>query len=134
MVKRGRPTIFTKTIAGEICRRIADGASLRLICQDDDLPHRDTVRRWLQRKPEFRASYTEARVHQAEHFIDEIVEIADTDDNPSRARVRIDARKWVAARLAPKKYGERSEIELSGGIDIANRLERARERIEDEDQ
>ena len=110
------------------------GPRWRRICLDDELPHRDTVRRWLRRKPDFRADYANARVHQAEHFIDEIVEIADTDDNPSRARVRIDARKWVAARLAPKKYGERSEIELSGGIDIANRLERARERIEDEDQ
>ncbi len=134
MTKRGRPTIFKKTIAREICRRIADGASLRSICQDDDLPHRDTVRRWLRRKPDFRADYADARIYQAEHYIDEIVEIADTDDNPSRARVRIDARKWVAARLAPKKYSERSEIELSGGIDIANRLERARERIEDEDE
>jgi hypothetical protein len=28
--------------------------------------------------------------------------------------LRIDARKWYASKLAPKKYGEKTQTELSG--------------------
>ncbi len=31
-----------------------------------------------------------------------------------RARLRVDARKWVAAKLLPKKYGERYSAEITG--------------------
>ncbi len=60
---------------------------------------------------------------QADHFADEILEIADetgadltTDDKGkvtvehevvARSRLRVDARKWLMARLAPKKYGDK---------------------------
>lgn len=77
--------------------------------------------------------YVAARELQAEHFVDEVIEIADTDDNPAHARVRIDARKWAVVKLAPKKYGDKSEIEMSGSLDIANRLEKARRRLRDPD-
>ncbi len=42
--KIGRPSDFTQEIADTICERIADGASLRKICEEDDaLPDRGTV-------------------------------------------------------------------------------------------
>jgi len=31
------------------------------------------------------------------------------------SRLRVDARKWAAARLAPRKYGERVEHDVKGG-------------------
>ncbi len=77
--------------------------------------------------------YASAREHQAEHFVDEIVTIADTEENPTRARVRIDARKWAAVKLAPKKYGDKAEIQMTGTIDIAGQLERARQRLRGRD-
>jgi hypothetical protein len=39
-------------------------------------------------------------------LIDEVISIADTDPDPKNARVRIDARKWLFEKLAPKKYGQ----------------------------
>ena len=125
----GRPTIFSKALADEICRRLAEGQSLRDVCAAEDMPNRDTVRRWLGKRDNFRKMYAYARDHQAENFVDEIVSIADTEENPTRARVRIDARKWAAVKLAPKKYGDKAEIQMTGTIDIAGQLERARQRI-----
>lgn len=132
MTSPGRPTVFSKALAEEICRRLAEGQSLRDVCAPEDMPNRDTVRRWLGKRENFREMYASAREHQAEHFVDEIVSIADTEENPTRARVRIDARKWAALKLAPKKYGDKAEIQMTGTIDIADQLERARQRLRGE--
>lgn len=35
----------------------------------------------------------------------------------SRSKLKIETRKWVLGKLKPKKYGERSSIELEGGLD-----------------
>lgn len=130
----GRPTSFTPEIANEICERIAKGESLRAITSDEEsgwLPSETTVRRWLsgseEWQAEFRRQYAHAREMQAEHFAEEIIEIADATTSvkpdgtvvvhdPNRDRLRIDARKWFAAKVAPKKYGEKVEVEHSGSI------------------
>ena len=46
--RRGRPTIRSKEVVNEICRRIAHGESLRHICLDPKMPCRDTFFRWLR--------------------------------------------------------------------------------------
>lgn len=111
---------FTQEVADEICNRIAEGESLRAICNDAHIPHTATVKRWLinDEYEDFRAQYTRAREEQTETFVDQIVSIADEEDDPQRARVRIDARKWVASKLKPKKYGDRITNEHTGQINV----------------
>ena len=117
----GRPSDFTSELADLICERIADGESLRKICNDDDMPNKATVFRWLALHKDFSDQYAKARESQADTLFDEVLAIADQYDsaadtvNPdhiNRARLRIDARKWMAGKLRPKKYGEK--LELSG--------------------
>jgi hypothetical protein len=48
-----------------------------------------------------------AREERADLVADEIITIADTETDPQKARNRIDARKWWAARVNPKKYGDK---------------------------
>lgn len=100
---------YSEEIAAIVCNRLATGESLRGICQDAAMPGRSTVIFWLRRHEEFRAHYAAARELQAEHFADEIIEIADSAGRDpvaiAEAKLRIDARKWLAARLAPRKYG-----------------------------
>jgi hypothetical protein len=117
----GRPSRYNEKLAETICERIAEGESLRRICEDPGLPNRSTVHEWLRREPVFSDQYARARELQADHYADEIIEIADTEPNPQRARVRIDARKWTAAKLRPKKYGNRRVVEHKG--DIWHRLQ-----------
>jgi hypothetical protein len=124
----GRPSKFSAKLADAICERIAGGESLRAICKGDDFPDLSTVIRWLadDRYAEFRQHYERAREIQADHFVDEIVEIADTEPDPQIAKVRIDARKWVAGKMRPKKYGEKIDVEHSGNAEkpIVHRIER----------
>ena len=119
------PTKFTDALAEEICERIANGESLRFICADAHMPALNTVRRWLadDRYAAFRSHYARAREDQADFYADEIVEIADTEEDAQRARVRIDARKWKASKLVPKKYGDRQMVDMdlnvSGDVVLA---------------
>ena len=111
---------YTKAIADKICARIADGESLNAICKDSNMPHRHTVMEWalgqvkVADKANFPDKYARARKAQADAFADEIVDIADTEPDPNKARIRIDARKWVAGKQRPKKYGDRSKLEVTG--------------------
>lgn len=123
----GRHSEFTQEIANQICNRLAGGESLRSITEDPTMPSRQTIYTWMNARPSFLDQYVRAREEQAESMADEIVAIA--DETPETAPVfdkegnqlsikldsayiqwqknRIDARKWTAAKLRPKKYGER---------------------------
>jgi len=80
--------------------------------------------------------YARAREAQAEVLADEIVEIADDSSEDfifaegedqdgkgakkyvnkeyvKRSALRVDARKWVAAKLLPKKYGDLTRHEVT---------------------
>lgn len=118
----GRPTIYKPELVSTLLQRLSSGESLRKITADPDMPSHDAVYSWLQRYPEFAEQYTRAREEQAETLADEIVALADEEpvqvvDDKGIARVdsgwvqwqknRVEARKWVAAKLKPKKYGER---------------------------
>ena len=115
-----RPSKFTPILVRRICDRIAGGASLRAICEGEGMPNRETVRRWLRDNDEFRRWHALAREWQAEFYADQIIEIADgvaaNRGAIQRARLRIDARKWIASKLAPKRYGHRPEID--GGLTV----------------
>ena len=100
MTKRGRPSDFTEEIADIICERIADGASLRKICDEDDaLPSRRAVLRWLAKDEheEFRRQYTRAQDERADLIFEETMEISDDvgtgRDEIAKARLRVDTRK-----------------------------------------
>ena len=128
---RGRPSNYTTAIAERICARIADGESLVTICKDAKFPARSTVMYWLAdpRRADFVDKYVRARELQADLYAAEVVEIADTvrevvrktvkedgkvekvhTDGVDRSRLMMDARKWYASKLAPKKYGDKLAV------------------------
>lgn len=122
----GRPSEYSDEIAEAICEAIAQGAALYRLCEREDMPAERTVYQWLEAREDFAQRYARARARQQDREVDHIVEIADTEEDPQKARVRIDARKWRASKLAPKKYGDR--VELGGGLtlrheDILDELE-----------
>jgi len=137
---KGRPSDYTEEIATTICDRIAEGESLRGICRDDDMPSKVSVWRWLNKHPDFCSRYAQARDAQAEGYGEEIVALADeipthaSHEEISRAKLRVDARKWVASRLLPGKYGRTSKVEHSGpeGGPIEHRVEDARDKLKGE--
>ncbi len=131
--KKGRPSLYTEALAAKLCLRLAEGESLRAVCADKAMPAISTVMGWLfdGNHGEFSEQYARAREAQAEVRADEIVDIADDDTNDfaadkdgkivansehiQRSRLRVDARKWIAAKLLPKRYGDKMQHTGDGG-------------------
>lgn len=105
---------FSHELFDRICERMAEGESLRSICKAKAMPNKRTVMRWLADDESLQAQYAEAQNLRAEHYFDQIVDIADSNADPQKTRVQIDARKWVLARMNPKKYGDKFTQELTG--------------------
>lgn len=122
----GRPSKFSKKLGDQICLRIAEGESLRAICQDEDMPNKSTVLRWyLSDKEElefFRKQYDLAREIQNQLIEDECIDIADDASNDwmdrnvgedtirvldhehvQRSRLRVDTRKWKIERMGRRR-------------------------------
>ncbi len=104
----GRPSGYTLEIADMICEAIAHGHGLHQMCRDNDnWPSSSMVYRWLDQREEFREAYARARQRQADYLAEEIKDISDNSTDWNKARLQVDTRKWIAARLAPRKYGDR---------------------------
>ena len=80
--------------------------------------------------------YAHAKTAQAHYLAEEIIEISDDGTNDwmtvmrgdesvevenkesiNRSRLRVDTRKWIAARLAPERFGDKIETTLKGDKD-----------------
>jgi hypothetical protein len=83
--------------------------SLRSYCRTEGAPAMTTIHSWRDTNDAFRAMYNQARDMQADTVFDEIIDIADTEPDLDRARIMIDARKLIASRMAPRKYGTSAE-------------------------
>jgi len=134
----GRPSSYSEELADEICLRLSYGEGLVKICKDEHIPARSTVILWLLKNKTFSDKYAQAREAQADFLLEELLDIADAtegdmlldkDGNPTgkvnheninRSRLRVDTRKWVITKLAPKKYGDRVEEVAKEELTIHN--------------
>ena len=126
----GRPTKYSESIKDEICTRIAGGESRRSICAEDHLPVMSTVLLWVVNDREgFSEHYHAAREAAGYAHADEALslrnELRAGDLDPSTAKVILDALKWGAERMAPKKHSQRQEVDHSSsdGSFAPNRIE-----------
>jgi hypothetical protein len=110
----GRPSIYTQELVDIILQRIADGESLRSVCRDKKMPHVSTVIKWRSENQEFLAQYEEARISQAQHLFDQLIDIADTGEDVARDRLRVDTRKWYLSKVLPKVYGDKLDLTTKG--------------------
>lgn len=131
----GRHTEYTAALGDEVCAWIAEGNSLLSWCKANDARY-GTIMSYLSSQPTFADNYARAREDQAHKLAEEIIQIADDGLNDSyedengnkrtdqdviaRSRLRVDARKWYAGKLSPKKYGDyiRNDTALSGAVDV----------------
>lgn len=110
----GRPTDYTPELAADICRlltaRKEDGSpyALKDVCEELGLPE-STVYAWKNRHPEFQELYARARLDRADMMAEDVLRVVDTDSDPASARVKMDARKWYAAKLNPKQWGDKGD-------------------------
>ncbi len=122
----GRPSIYSSDLADVICERLACGESLRKICEDEHMPDRVTVIRWLSKGGDFATKYAHAREIQSHVWVDDTYEMARSvpERNPvtgsidaasvAHIRNQVAAMQWLAMKLNPKMYGDK--INMSHGV------------------
>lgn len=127
--KRGRPTVYKEETANEILERLAEGESLRSICNDDHLPACSSVIGWvMDDRGGFKERYARARKIQGDVLFDRLIELSQKAfENATGApgtgeasakvqaiRLEVDALKWSLSKLHPEKYSDFRRAELTG--------------------
>ena len=132
---------FTTELFEDICNEIAySDKGLVTICKAKGL-NANSFYEWLAKDKDLGDKYARARELQAEFLADQILEIADDKsgdevavfngdeggpdatrvdyENIQRSKLRVDARKWKAAKLSPKKYGDKVDLTSNGKTILA---------------
>ena len=71
--------------------------------------------------PAFREAYERALEDRADTLADQLLEVVDdlpddaTMEQIQIAKLRMDARKWIASKLRPGRWGDRQVVEHTGG-------------------
>lgn len=104
---------------------ISSGKSLRSYCAaHPDGPSVPSVINWTTLDPVFAEQYEEAQARRADVIFDELDDVVEKATHASSAvevaglRLKVDTLKWKLAKMVPKKYGDRQQVEHSGGIEV----------------
>lgn len=129
----GRPTSFAQEVADEFCNRlIQSDYGIEEICQADDLPCARTVFRWLAANPLFSQQYARAKEAQGHIQADRAIKEALTATDPQLGRLRYDARRWAASKLAPKQYGDKVVVAGDPDAPVTHQMIDARRLLPDQ--
>ena len=134
----GRPTVYTEELAKEICDAIASSnEGLQALCeQHPHWPTRACIFLWMRRYPGFFDLYTRAKEQQAEVQVDYMLAIANEPHHyidpetgaeridSSMLRIKMDAIKWQASKLAQKRFGDKTETIVTNPELLQDSLER----------
>lgn len=109
----------------DICNELATSSiGIVKICKKHGVSSR-TFYEAIHNNKDYEKQYVRAREEQADFLADEIIEIADDSSNDTiytekgefenkewtnRSKLRVEARKWTASKLKPKKYGDKLEL------------------------
>lgn len=126
---RGRQTVYTRELADTVIARMINGETLTQIGKDLGIGASTPAMWAADDRDGFAARYARARPLQAAAIADSALDVAeDLTDDPQSRRVRSEARKWLASKLDPAKFGDRQAIDLTVTNSLADRLEAARKR------
>lgn len=117
---------FNQKVADEICGELATTSKslARVLHEREDWPGPTTIYKWLRECEAFAKQYARAKEDQADMLAEEIIEIADNNrfdreafvgiNHIQRAKLMVDSRKFIAAKLKPKKYGDKLDLTSDG--------------------
>jgi hypothetical protein len=128
--QKSRPVAFTEELFIKLLDRLAQGETLVAICADQTMPTRQSLFQKLYKDENARELYYAAREMQMEAMAEEILELSDNAENDwstddrgrrvanndvlQRARLKVDTRKFIMAKMAPRRFGEKNFTEVSG--------------------
>jgi len=151
----GRPPFqFDQAIADRICELLATtskglAAILEYLTDNkefDKVPSTATVYKWLESTPSFAESSARARLLQADTLADLAMKVAETpivgtttqdmewgvstktSDNVQRSQLIVQTILKRIGQLNNKKYGEKLDMNVTGELSLAERVQKAREK------
>ena len=116
-----------KKLFNAICNEIDNGSSLRKALKDSSVSSR-TFYEWVDEDKDMQKRYARACEERAETIFEDILNISDSQEGDeifidgvscvnhdfvSRAKLRVDARKWMLGKLNPTKYGDRIQKDIT---------------------
>lgn len=121
---------MTDEVIDAVLSGIAGGKSLVKVCEADGMPNRTSFLRRVAEDKLLQARYAAAMDARADKYAEETIDIADDGSNDTyidedgnkrvdqdvvaRSKLRIAARQWYAAKIAPKKYGDKVDLNHGG--------------------
>lgn len=135
----GRKSIYTDEIAQEIVERLSKGEPMAAICRDEHMPAVRTVSDWIAGDEQFSASIARAREDGFDALAAQCLDIADDASNDSklvgggdddaghlvpnsewisRSKLRVETRLKLLAKWDPKRYGDKVDHNVSGGVTV----------------
>jgi hypothetical protein len=125
VVKKMTPEVFE-----QICQMIeTTELGLSKICAEFDVS-KSYFLKVVNESAENGDRYARAKEQQMDFMAEKIIEIADDSSGDAkiteggnvvqnsefinRSRLRVDARKWLMSKLAPKKYGDKLDLTTGG--------------------
>lgn len=144
---KGSGSKYTPELAAEICARLAKGEPMVKICESAHMPHYNTVDNWEVVHPEFAVAIARARLNGYDSIAAEALEIANTPiegveatikadgtreekraDMLGHRKLQIETRLKLLAKWDPKRYGERSDVNVTGALTLEQIVQSANEK------
>lgn len=121
---------MTPEVIDSVLDAIAGGKSLVRVCSMPGMPNRTSFLRRVAEDKALQTRYAIAMDARADKYAEETIDIADDGSNDTyidgegrpkvdtdvvaRSKLRIAARQWYAAKIAPKKYGDKVDLNHGG--------------------
>ena len=120
-----KPEIIASVLAG-----MEAGTPFRRSCKEAGVAP-PTFIRWCDEDPKLAEQYAISRMKLMDMIAEEIIEISDElppmtangsldSAGVNHQRLRVDSRKWLLSKLAPKKYGERQTVDMNVKASLEN--------------
>ena len=138
-----QPVYDWSSIWPVVLKEIGNGSSLISAIKKPNYPTYDAFQRHLRAHPDIRRQYDEAIEIRADYLAETLIDISEEPipenlDGPylsawiNQMKIRIETRKWTAAKLRPKAWGERVDVSITHTqISITQALEQAEARLLD---
>ncbi len=118
MADTGRPAIHTPELEQAVLASLSVRSMVKT-CDMEGMPSRETLYRWMDSVEGFSDKYARATQERADHHAERIEDIGERvlsgEVEPNAGKVAIDAMKWAASKLKPKKYGDRLDLGNADG-------------------
>lgn len=124
----GAKSTFSPAKASLAIHLRAEGAKLKDICAQLGVKV-GTLSDWLSHNPDFLAKFSRASQEGYDLLAEELLEIPDTYEDINRGRLKSENIKWILARRAASKYGDKLTLDVNQTVSIGAALSEALARV-----